>query len=210
MVKLSLKFTKYLNDILGTSNTEFSEEELSEITELSIGKDDINSLRYFTNVTKLEFKGFPSISQKDLDDVATELPKLKELVIENQSALLTINVEMFFYLEKLSIISNDNLSVIFNIDKLNKLEELVIYDNKKLDISNLYEYITDLKIKFKLDLVYYYKLADYFIKNDIDISDRYFKHVSFVDCYGYRNVHTKTLKLEALTDLINNINNKEV
>lgn len=207
MVKLSLKFTEYLNKVLGTSNNEFSEEELSRITELSMGKDDIGSLRYFTNVTKLEFNCFPSISQKDLDEVATELPKLKELVIENQSALLTLNLEMFFYLEKLSIISNDNMSVIFNIDKLNKLEELVIYDNKKLDISNLYEYISELKIKFKLDLVYYYKLADYLIKNDIDISDKYFDYVSFVDCYGYRNVHTKTLKKEALTDLINNINN---
>ena len=120
MVKLSLKFTEYLNKVLGTSNNEFSEEELSRITELSMGKDDIGSLRYFTNVTKLEFNCFPSISQKDLDEVATELPKLKELVIENQSALLTLNLEMFFYLEKLSIISNDNMSVIFNIDKLNK------------------------------------------------------------------------------------------
>ena len=115
MVKLSLKFTEYLNKVLGTSNNEFSEEELSRITELSMGKDDIGSLRYFTNVTKLEFNCFPSISQKDLDEVATELPKLKELVIENQSALLTLNLEMFFYLEKLSIISNDNMSVIFNI-----------------------------------------------------------------------------------------------
>lgn len=207
MVKLSLKLTEYLNGVLGTSNVEFSEEELLKVTELSLGKDDIESLRYFTNVNRVVFESFPSITQKELDEVATGIPKVKELVIANQSALLTLNVEMFFYLEKLSIISNDNLSVVFNVEKLSKLQELVIYDNKKLDISNLYEFICELNVKFKLDLIYYYTLANYFIDKGLDISARYFEMISFVDCYGYRNVHTKTLKLEALNDLISNINN---
>ena len=136
MVKLSLKLTEYLNKSLGLSKQEFSEEELNSITVLSIGKDDIGSLKYFKNISTIELKGFPSINQADLDEVATEVPKLKELIIVKQSALLTLNLEMFFYLEKVSIISNDNLAAIFNIDKLEYLKELVIYDNKKLNIKN--------------------------------------------------------------------------
>jgi len=193
VIELSLKLTEYVNKYLGVEEKSFSEDVLSNVTKLELSKTDIPFLRYFPNVNSVEFNGFPSINQTDLDEVAAIVPKLNELIVKEQSALLSINLEMFFFLEKLSIISNDNLTNIFNIEKLVKLKEFTLYNNKKLDITNLYEYIKELNVDLKIDLIYYYAITNYLINEGVDISDLFYERVKFVDCYGYRNVHIKTL-----------------
>lgn len=205
MIELSLKLTEYVNKYLGVEEKSFSEDVLSNVTKLELSKTDIPFLRYFPNVNSVEFNGFPSINQTDLDEVAAIVPKLNELIVKEQSALLSINLEMFFFLEKLSIISNDNLTNIFNIEKLVKLKEFTLYNNKKLDITNLYEYIKELNVDLKIDLIYYYAITNYLINEGVDISELFYERVKFVDCYGYRNVHIKTLKTDALMSLVNNI-----
>lgn len=206
MIELSKNITDYINELKNTSKLSFAEEDLLDIVKLSLTKEDIEYLRYFPNLESVEFKEFPSITQNELDEVATYVPKIKELILTSQSALLTLDLEMFFFLERLSIVSNDNLVEIFNLDKLNRLVEVTIYDNKKLDISNIYDLISTLKVSYNLDLIYYYPLVNYYIDKDIDLGDKFYDKVSFIDCYGIRNVHVKILKKDALFSLLNNIN----
>lgn len=206
MIELSKSLTDYLNNLKNIRKVSFTEEELRDVVGLSLSKEDIEYLRYFPNLEVLEFKGFPSITQNDLDEVAAYVPKLKELSLVSQSALITVNLEMFFFLERLSIVSNDNLTAIFNLEKLDKLIEVTIYDNKKLSINNLYDLISKLNTSYNLDLIYYYPLVNYYIDRDIDLGDLFYDKVSFIDCYGIRNVHVKVLKKEALISLLANIN----
>ena len=81
MIELSLKLTEYINKYLGIEEKSFSEDVLSNVTKLELSKTDIPFLRYFPNVNSVEFNGFPSINQTDLDEVATIVPKLNELII---------------------------------------------------------------------------------------------------------------------------------
>lgn len=207
MIQLSPKLTKYINGWLNTEKDSFTMEELSVVNKLSINKSDIEFLKYFENLNTLQFSGFPSVSASELDEVANMLPKLKELVLVDQNALITIDLSLFFSLEKIDLISNDNLVNVFNLDKLVNLKEVTIYDNKKLIIDNLYDDIIKLDKSYKIDLVYYYELVNYFIKNNVDISDVFYDKVSFVDVYGYRTRHFKVLKKTALIDLLDNISN---
>ena len=107
LIKLSEKLTKYINEVQKLNNVEFSNEDLCNITKLVLSKEDIPSIRHFENLECVEFSSFPSITQAELDEVAAMNPKIKELIIKDQSALVNLDLEMFFYLRKLSLISND-------------------------------------------------------------------------------------------------------
>lgn len=206
MIKLSDNLTKYVNKIQNLNNSEFTNEDLCNVTKLELSKDDIPSIRHFENLECVEFSSFPSITQAELDEVAAMNPKIKELIIKEQSALVNLDLEMFFYLRKLSLISNDNINCINNLDKLSKIEEVIIYDNKNLNISNLYDYIKESKAKFNIDLIYYNDFVSYLIGKDIDISNELYDRVQFVDCYGYRKSHVKVLDKEDLFSLLDHIN----
>lgn len=205
MIELSSNLTNYINNYLNINEKSFDEDVLSNVTKLELAKEDIAFLKFFPNLKSIEFNSFPSINQYDLDNVAMYVPKLKILSLKNQSAIISIDLSMFFYLEELCLVCNDNLINIFNIEKLEYLKYINIYNNKKFDISNLYKYIKELKYDFKLDLIYYYSVVQYLIDNNIDISEYFFDKIKFVDCYGYRNIHVKTLKKNELINLINNI-----
>lgn len=206
MIKLSEKLTKYVNKVQKLNNVEFTNEDLCNVTKLVLSKEDIPSIRHFENLESIEFSSFPSITQSELDEVAAMNPKIQELIIKDQSALVNLDLEMFFYLRKLTIISNDNISYIYDLDKLSKLEEVVIYDNKNLNIDNLYDFIANSNIKFNIDLIYYHSFVNSLIDENKDISDTLYDRVQFVDCYGYRKTHVKVLKKEDLFSLLDNIN----
>ena len=109
LIKLSDNLTKYVNKIQNLNNSEFTEEDLCNVTKLELSKDDIPSIRHFENLESIEFSSFPSITQAELDEVAAMNPKIQELIIKEQSALVNLDLEMFFYLRKLSLIYNDNI-----------------------------------------------------------------------------------------------------
>ena len=73
MIELSLKLTEYINNYLGVEEKSFSEDVLSNVTKLELSKTDIPFLKYFPNVSSVEFNGFPSINQSDLFQKCTLL-----------------------------------------------------------------------------------------------------------------------------------------
>ena len=123
---------------------------------------------------------FTSAVDATANKIVYTLTTLDALKTEDKKV---VNVKLSYEIWAGAFVSEQGLSNIVGIilKNLRDTLELVVYDNKKLDLSNLYEFISELRINFKLDLIYYYTLANYLIDNGLDISDEYFDKVSFVD-----------------------------
>ena len=157
---------------LGLLSFEFTQEELNEITELTINNPTLNSLIGLENLKKLEKltinsiysaykKNNPSISDKDIS-VISKITSLKSLKIANQEKISWLYLDNLTNLEELTIIRNNQLDEISGLDKLKKIRELSIYGNKELyELAHIQDLIisNDLDL-LELDLLSYPEVCD--------------------------------------------------
>ena len=139
MIQIKGSLASKLNTILGkdTSNEIFSDFELSTIKKISLSKKEFDYLERFENVEILELDAFPSITNDDVDLIASKLKKLKGLKIKEQNALFQLDLTNLQFLEELCLIHNDNLTEIVGLDKIRRF---TFYDNKDfndLEMSKL-------------------------------------------------------------------------
>lgn len=157
---LKIKGIEPRKNKLGLLSFEFTQDELNEITELTINNPNPNCLLGLENCKKLEKlkinsvysaykKSNPSISDKDIA-VISKITTLKSLTIANQEKISWVYLDNLTNLEELIIIRNNQLEEIFGLDKLKKIREVSIYGNKEL-----YElpHIQDLIMSNDLDLL---------------------------------------------------------
>ena len=116
MVKLSLKFTEYLNKVLGTSNNEFSEEELkSAITEYQSNYTNIvlehgsAASIFFETDFEVSSCSVSRLSRTDDTDIKTELHSYIDLFIETKCNGLMVTIPIDWWYAKNDSWVNDYL-----------------------------------------------------------------------------------------------------
>lgn len=156
----------------GFLSFEFTQEELNEITELTINNPKPNCLIGLENCKNLEKltinssysaykKNNPSISDKDIV-VISKLTSLKYLKIANQEKISWVYLDNLTNLEELIIVRNNKLEEVSGLDKLKKIHDLSIYGNKELyDLPHIQDLImsNDLNL-LELDLLSYPEVCD--------------------------------------------------
>lgn len=157
---------------LGLLSFEFTQEELNEITELTINNPTPNCLIGLENCKKLEKlvinsiysaykKSNPSISDKDIA-VISKITSLKSLTIVNQEKISWVYLDNLTNLEELIITRNNQLEEISGLDKLKQIHDVSIYGNKELyELPHIQELIisNDLDL-LELDLLSYPEVCD--------------------------------------------------
>lgn len=212
MIQIKGSLASKLNTILGkdTSNEIFSDFELSTIKKISLSKKEFDYLERFENVEILELDAFPSITNDDVDLIASKLKKLKGLKIKEQNALFQLDLTNLQFLEELCLIHNDNLTEIVGLDKIRRF---TFYDNK--DFNDL-EMIVDFLMNnqnstITLDVSYYIDIVMILYKRDIDSS--VLKRFSWVESAGLRRYHTYEYtndELDSMLQLVSSIVSKHV
>ena len=212
MIQIKGSLASKLNTILGkdTSNEIFSDFELSTIKKISLSKKEFDYLERFENVEILELDAFPSITNDDVDLIASKLKKLKGLKIKEQNALFQLDLTNLQFLEELCLIHNDNLTEITGLDKIRRF---TFYDNK--DFNDL-EMIVDFLMNnqnstITLDVSYYIDIVMILYKRDIDSS--VLKRFSWVESAGLRRYHTYEYtndELDSMLQLVSSIVSKHV
>lgn len=206
MVIVSNSLTKEICKILQLSYEErkdqgFTIEELAKVKIVSISKMDIKYLEYFTNLEFLTINGFPSINDKDLEEIKLLPIHITKLEIAEQSGLFNIDLKGFEYLDSLTIIHNENL---VKIDNIGNIKEFVMYDNKEYyDIDLLWE-IMKKDIKCTYDFTYYYAIYRKckLETGSIELLDKN----KWIECYGLRTYFIHECNKEErknLTDYFN-------
>lgn len=134
----------------------FSKNELNQITELEITSadnlDDIDKLpnlkkiairseNYNNFASYIELENNPLVNHiKDFSDLE-KLSNLEELKVINDINIEKINLEKLINLKKLYLINNPNLSIINNLEKLKKLDKIIIYGTNVKSPLKIDEYI---------------------------------------------------------------------
>lgn len=167
----------------------FTKEELSQITELKIDKNNwvlgLNGVQLLPNLKKLviETMGEPSyemakdilsITDKDMSYIE-KCTNLEFLSIINQTNLSFIYLDKLTRLRELHIDNNENLEAIYGIDKLTKLERFSCYGNNALQeveklenaiIDSVKEFVWRPRLKeLNLDVRLFPKAIGYNAKN---------------------------------------------
>lgn len=186
MIKLSDSISSYLckNILLCDKKIEFTEEELSSVKKISISKNDIDKLKYFKNLEELDLDSFPSIGDSDIEKIASYCPNIKILKIEEQNAILKLNVKYFNKLEELCVIHNDNL---YKIEGLNKIIKFIFYDNKEYEdikvLNDLILYNKD--CIYKIDIIYYVDIVRSLVELGEDLN--LLSDIVWIESLGVRN-----------------------
>lgn len=195
--ELSNKFSNFKSIEL------LNDKELESVKSLRLSRNDIEYLNYFKNVEELELDIFPSINRDDIEYIASLLPDLKILKIQEQNAIFELDLSPLKKLEELILIHNDNLMKVTIPSNLNML---VFYDNK--DFRDIYQ-IIDLLFKypnchFSLDIVYCIKI----IRNLLNIENgkELIKNITWVESIGLRKYKTYEYTQEEIKYLIDYIN----
>jgi len=194
MVVVSNSLTKEICKILQVSYQErkdkgFTMDELAKIEEININKMDIEYLKYLVNLDTLIVGGFPSIDAEDFELIKKQPIHITKLQIIEQSGLFKIDFKGLNNLNKITIIHNDNLIKIDNIDNV---DELIMYDNKEYyDIDFLYKLIK-MDIKCTFDMGYYYAVLRkcQVEKEKIELLDK----IKWIECYGLRKYLEREVK----------------
>lgn len=168
-INLGLEVVKKLKEVgieprvnkVGLISFEFTNEELSRVTELELinptancleGIEHLSNLRSLKISTKGEtayINGNTSICDNDIKRIS-KLKSLRELTIDNQSGISWVDLDSLVNLEILVITRNSSIDLISGLNQLLKVKEVSIYGNK-----NLYkiEGIIDLLQNVDLDLL---------------------------------------------------------
>lgn len=202
---LQSKNIEPLKNSQGIYSLEFTQEQLDMITELSLNAftGGLDGIEYFTNLASLKietyykdkkeyikFKNRASITDKDLIKIS-KLSNLKQLSIIGQTNIGYIDLSNLSNLTSLEIKGNSNLTKIDGLEKLEKIEDITIFDNNELyeipslntltNNNDLYEANIDL-FYFK-DFMYKNGKFDEKLKEKLELSN-----VNFLERVGLNKV----------------------
>ncbi len=204
MISLSDSLSEVVREKLhieGKDNT-FLENDLNKITSISISKNDIEELKYFSDLEELELVSFPSIDSDDIAKIAAIVPKIKSLKVKEQSALISLNLSYFKELENVCLIHNDNLE---SIAGLNKVKRFTFYDNKDfVNVEQIYNVVLNNRdCHIILDIIFYMDIARMLCENDQDkgILDRF----TWVESVGLRKYIIHEYTTDEIKSLIQNV-----
>lgn len=116
---------------LGTHRkiTEFFEEELELVREITIDKDSLQYIELFPNITSLTINGMTELDGFQIKQIVDRYPNLESLIIKGQEQLQFLDVSKFKNLKHLELVSNRGLHRVVGLDKIDSLEQLTFYDN---------------------------------------------------------------------------------
>lgn len=135
----------------GIMSFEFTQEELDQITELTIDpgtKGCLKGIEHLRNLKVLNitspYRNYAYDNASITDEEITIISKLTSLTtlnISGQSKITWLNLDKLTNLEQLTVIGNMSLNEVVGLDNLKKMKCLSIYGNK-----DLYEipYITEI------------------------------------------------------------------
>ena len=166
-IQLDYYDASFLNKILGRDYRVFdpeflifSHEELSRVKKVTLtGVETIQFLKYCPNIEVIHIKGlnyknvspestydssfFNSISTKELNTLLKQLPNLKELVIQNDIHIKTIDLTHNPNIEILQLENNPELQEVVGIGSLHKLKRVRMYGNNIKYFNDFYQYVTN-------------------------------------------------------------------
>lgn len=205
---LASKFNKVLNK--SDDNTVFSDFELSSIKRISLSHNDLEYIDYLYNIEVLELDSFPSVTNEDLEIIASKLNRLKGLKIKEQNALLDVDLTPLQYLEELCLIHNDNL---VNVHGLDKIRRFTFYDNKDFeDIKQIVDFLlNNQNSTITLDVSYYINIVNILFERKIDI--KLLNRFTWVESAGLRKYYTyeyTNAELESMLKIISTVVSKYV
>lgn len=189
MIELSEDLSFYVRrdlKINDDTKTNFTENELANVSCLSISHDDISVIKYFKNLSVLYLDRYPSITSEDIEYIGENIKSIFSIKIKEQNSLYSLDLSNFENLLELALIHNDNLIDIKGIDKVNRL---TLYDNK--EFKNTQQIVDNLNRhpegRYTLDFLYYVPIVRLLGRDRV----KGFDHVSWVESLGLRyfNVH---------------------
>lgn len=153
---LNIRDQYYKNQKKFERINEFTEEELAKVTELEINNaDSIEDLDKLPNLKKItiksenynHFDGYvdlednPLINRiRDFSPLET-LVNLEELEIINDINIKKLNLTKLTNLKRLYLVNNQQLTVVKNLEKLKKLENIIIYGTNIKNQISFQEYL---------------------------------------------------------------------
>lgn len=185
---LRTKFDLSTNDQYLDSDVCFTEEELSYIVEISIGKNDIKYLNYFKNIEYLEISLYPSIDDNDLIYIFNRFKNIKSISIANQTDLRKIDFTKVNDLNEIIIINNDNLTYVINMNNCKNLKRVSLFNNKSLfEFNSIFEYVlrNESLSSVEIDISYFVDCISYLRKINKPVS--LFNKIDWVEATGLRN-----------------------
>ena len=212
MLNITGSLANKLNKILNKSldNMNFSEFELSLVKKVSLSHNDLEYIDYLYNIEVLELDSFPSVTNEDLEIIASKLNRLKGLKIKEQNALLDVDLTPLQYLEELCLIHNDNL---VNVHGLDKIRRFTFYDNKDFeDIKQIVDFLlNNQNSTITLDVSYYINIVNILFERKIDI--KLLNRFTWVESAGLRKYYTyeyTNAELESMLKVISTVVSKYV
>lgn len=177
---------------------EFSKEELDNVKRISLSKNDIESLAYFSNLEELYLDIFPSVNDEDLKRISNLCPNIKVLKVQEQNAIWKLDLRNFSRLESLEVIHNDNLN---DIVGMGKLKSFTFYDNKEYD--NIKQLVDNLMFDGnainKIDITYYV----YIVRRLVELgkSKELLNSFRWIESVGIRDFKVTEYGIEEVEEL---------
>lgn len=182
------KFELSTNEKYVDSDIYFTEEELSYIVEISIGKNDIKYLNYFKNIEYLEISLYPSIDDNDLIYIFNRFKNIKSISIANQNNLKKIDFTRVNQLTDIIIINNDNLTNVINMNNCKNLKRVSLFNNRSLsEFNSIFDYVfrNDNLSSIEIDISYFVDSINYLRKINKPVSS--FNKIDWIEAIGLRN-----------------------
>lgn len=151
----------------GIMSFEFTQEELDQITELTIdpgtkgclkGIEHLRNLKVLNITSPYRTYAYDNASITDEEiTIISKLTSLTTLNISGQSKITWLNLDKLTNLEELTVIGNMSLNEVVGLDNLKKMKYLNIYGNKDLyEIPYIKELISSNDLDdLELDTLYY-------------------------------------------------------
>lgn len=182
--------------ISDSTKTSFSEQELAQVSYASISRNDMDEIKYFTNLSVLEIVSFPSLTIEDLRFIGEHIPNIVSLKIKEQNAIYRLDLSSFKKLKELAVIHNDN---IIDIEGIDEVTRFTFYDNREYkNIQHLVDYVMkNPDSKVTLDILYYIGFKR---NSSIDVSK-----ITWVESLGLRSFNVHEYSLEEIDFVMNYI-----
>jgi len=174
----------------------FTEQELAQVSYASISRSDMDSIKYFTNLSVLELTSFPSLTIEDVRFIGKNIPNIISLKIKEQNAIYRLDLSDFKNLKELAVIHNDN---IVDIEGIENVSRFTFYDNREYkNIQHLVDFVEkNPDSKVTLDILYYIGFKR---NSSIDVNK-----ISWVESLGLRSFNAHEYSSEEIDVLMNNL-----
>lgn len=204
--------------------SDFTEKDLLKLQTLNISTTtSIVGISKLKNLEELNILFFDPLEYSydmiiDYNELSN-LKQLKSLIIANNGHIKTLDLSSFENLERLILVSNANLEEIIGLDKLKKLNRVVIVGNNIKNISNIQEYIKNTQntainiLDYKIFISIYNEPANYKFLSDMELT--YDTNLTFAEKIGIGEIFTYSFNMinkmnEMAEVIIKNIINKEM